>query len=316
MARRKLWRTIPGALLVATLSGAVRAEDAGQARPSAVLSASGPSAADVLRPNGQPQTDADPVVANVDGHPLHLSELGLASDTLPENLRTLPFDRLYPALLERMIDHQAIVAMARRQGMEDDPAIRREIAAATERVLEAAYLRREAMAKVTDDAIRARYNQEFGSRSATEEVRARHILVATEAEANDVIAQLKSGADFAALAAKLSKDPDGQRGGDLGFFRREQVWPGFADLAFTLDPGQVGPKPVHNEFGWHVIKVEERRIVAPPSLADARAGIREELTAEAIRAVVRQARAQLPIHEFNADGSVKLDSGPSGARTP
>ena len=304
----QLWRTLLGALLVAVLPmlavTPARAVDPPQVAPRA---------GDLLRLDGRTQIEADPVVASVDGHPIRLTDLGKASDTLPENLRAMPFESLYPALLERMIDHQVLAMMARRQGMDENPDIKRDIGAAVDRVLEAAYLRREALSKITDDAIRIRYNQEFGNRAATEEVRARHILVATEAEAQDVLAQLKSGADFAVLATKLSLDPDGKRGGDLGFFRREQVWPGFADVAFALQPGQVGSRPIHNEFGWHVVKVEERRLVAPPSLEDARETIRQELTAQAIRQAIQQARAQLSIHEFNIDGSVKLNQTPPGA---
>ena len=330
MTRRKLYRPLAPALFAGIclfseplpIGTAHAADKPGQAAattapvppppaPAATPAqrpADAPRATEVLSLDGTAQSDADPVVANVDGHPIHLSELGKASDTLPENLRGLPFDTLYPALLERMIDHEALVMMARRQAMDEIPAVKQEIEAAVERVLEAAYLRREALSRVTDAAIQARYNQEFGSRPATEEVRARHILVPTEAEAKDVLAALAKGEDFATLAAARSKDPDGKRGGDLGFFRREQVWPSFADMAFSLQPGQVGPTPVHNEFGWHVIKVEERRLIAPPSLPEVRETIRQELIAQAIRQAVKQARAQLPIRQFNIDGSVKMDT--------
>lgn len=265
------------------------------------------TASDVLS-IGRTPADADPVVASVDGHLIRLSDLGTASDTLPENLRGMSFETLYPALLERTIDHQALVMMARRQALDEMPEIKRQMQDAVDRVLEAAYLQREAMPKVTDRAIQIRYNQEFGNRPATEEVRARHILVPTEAEANRILDELKNGADFATFARTRSKDPDGKRGGELGFFRREQVWPTFADLAFSLAPGQVGPQPIRNEFGWHVVEVEERRLVAPPPLSDVRDGIRQELTAQAIRTAIQQARAQLPVHEFNADGTVKMDS--------
>ena len=308
MARRKLWRTRRGALLVVLVASC--------ALPPAIAAeptAPAPRAGDVQRFDGQAKPDSDPVVASVDGHPIRLTELGRASDTLPESLRTMPFDILYPALLERMIDHQALVMMARRQGLDENADIKQEIAAAVEQVLEAAYLRREALAKVTDPAIQLRYNQEFANRPATEEVRARHILVPTEAEARDVLAELGKGADFATLARTRSKDPDGKQGGDLGFFRREQVWPGFADAAFSLQPGQIGPQPIRNEFGWHVVKVEERRLVAPPSLPDVRESIRQELIAQAIRQAVKQARAQLPIRAFNMDGSPRLDDAPRTA---
>ena len=162
------------------------------AAPAAALPAESPGG---TVQGGAVRGDSDPTVASVDGHPIHLSELGRASETLPENLRELPFETLYPVLLERMIDHQALVMMARRQGLEDNAVVKREIEAAVERVLESAYLNREALSKITDKAIQARYNQEFGNRPATEEVRARHILLATEAEANDVLGELRNGAD-------------------------------------------------------------------------------------------------------------------------
>jgi peptidyl-prolyl cis-trans isomerase C len=181
--------------------------------------------------------------------------------------------------------------------------VKREIEAATERVLEGALLALEARPKVTEQAIKARYDQLYAHQPATEEVRARHILVTTEAEAKAIITELRNGADFATLAKERSKDPDGARGGELGFFRREQVWPGFADAAFALQPGQVADKPIHNEFGWHVIKVEERRLVAPPSYADIHDQLREELTQAAVKEVIAEARRQMTIHRWNLDGS-------------
>jgi peptidyl-prolyl cis-trans isomerase C len=193
--------------------------------------------------------------------------------------------------------------MARRNGLEEQKQVQRDIQAATERILEGAYLGQVAAPLVTEQAILARYNQQYANRSATEEVHARHILVGTEAEARKVLDDLHKGADFATIARVLSKDPDAVKGGDLGFFRREQVWPGFADVAFALQPGQVGPNPIRNEFGWHVIKVEERRLTAPPSLADVHDQIRQDLLAAAIQKAIAGARSQLMIHRFNVDGS-------------
>jgi peptidyl-prolyl cis-trans isomerase C len=139
--------------------------------------------------------------------------------------------------------------------------------------------------------------------------------VTTEAEAEKVLEDLRNGADFATVAKVVSKDPDAAKGGDLGFFRREQVWPSFADMAFSLQPGQVGPKPIHNEFGWHVIKVEERRLVAPPSYSDVHDQIRSQLMAEAVQQAVTQARAQVVIHKFNLDGS-EMQAGPHLGSAP
>jgi peptidyl-prolyl cis-trans isomerase C len=254
------------------------------------------------------QGASDPVVGSVEGHLIYLSDLGEAAKTLPEDLRGMPFDALYPALLDRMIDHEALIIMARRLGLEQRKQVQRDIQTATERILEGAYLGEIAAPQVTEQAIQARYDRQFANRPATEEVRARHILVATEAEARKVLEDLKKGADFATIARVISKDPDASKGGDLGFFRREQVWPGFADVAFSLQPGQIAPAPIKNEFGWHVIKVEERRVVAPPSFSDVHDQLRQELLAVAVQQAIDKARGQMVVHRFNMDGS-DLDTG-------
>ena len=253
--------------------------------------------------------NANPVVASVDGRPIFLSDLGRALQTLPENLRGMPFETLYPVLVDRLVDHQALVISAKQTGLEDTPEVRKEIEAAVERILEGAYLSREATPKVTDQAVLALYNRRFAGRPATEEVRARHILVPTEAEARKLIEELRQGADFATLAKEYSKDPDAKTGGDLGFFRREQVWPAFADIAFSLQPGQIGSNPIHNEFGWHIVKVEERRLVAPPSLSDVQGQLRQELLAQAVQEAIDKARGRVVIRRYNIDGS-EMETGP------
>jgi peptidyl-prolyl cis-trans isomerase C len=261
------------------------------------------------------QGSADPVVGSVEGHLIYLSDLGEASKTLPENLRGLPFDTLYPVLLDRMIDHEALVILSRRKGLEQTKQVQHDIQIATERILEGAYLGQVAAPQVTEQAIQTRYNRQYANRPATEEVRARHILVTTEAEALKVLDDLKKGADFATIARVISKDPDGSKGGDLGFFRREQVWPGFADVAFAMQPGQIAPAPIKNEFGWHVVKVEERRQVAPPSYSDVHDQLRQELLAQVVQQEIEKARGQLAVHRFNLDGS-ELETGPRlGAAT-
>lgn len=249
------------------------------------------------------KSPSDPVVAIVEGHMIYLSDVGRAVPQLPENLRGLPFQTLFPVVLDRLIDHQALVAMALRKHLDSDPAVRRDIDAATDRILEGALLGREASPQATEEKIQAAYNKQYAGRPATEETRARHILVPTEEEAKKLIAELNKGADFSTLAKQFSKDPDGQSGGDLGFFRRDQVWPEFADVAFSLQPGQFSQTPIHNEFGWHIVKVEERRIVAPPTYSEVHDALRKELLQNAIQHTIDDARAQLTIHKFNVDGT-------------
>lgn len=252
---------------------------------------------------------ANPVVAGVDGYPIHLDDLGQAIQTLPENLRGMPFETLYPVLVDRLVDHQSLVIMAKRAGLEDSPHVQREIRRATERILEAAYLEQETRAKATDEAVRDAYQRGFANRPAIEKLRARHILLGSEAEARKVIADLRQGTDFALLARTLSKDPTGANGGDVGFFHRDQVWAALGDLSFALQPGQIGNDPIRNEFGWHVVRVEERRLVAAPSLSELEAGLRRELLTRAVKEAIDRARGQVIIRRFNLDGS-GLDTGP------
>lgn len=269
------------------------------AQPKPATPPTGPTAPAPEAPAGA----ADPVVVSVDGRQVRLSEVGKIVQTLPPSLRDVPFDKLYPDLLDRLVDHLSLVMLAKRHGLEAKPEVQQDIQAASDRVLEGAFLAQSAVPQVTEDAIRQRYDQLYARRPVTEEVHARHILVATEAEARAIIGDLKQGADFVTLARVGSKDPDGEKGGDLGFFRRSDVSPSIADIAFGVPPGQVAPDPVKNEFGWHVVKVEEKRQTPPPSYAAARDQIRQDLLADAVRLAIQQARSQVIIHRYNVDGT-------------
>jgi len=247
---------------------------------------------------------ADPVVAKVDGQAIHLSDLKDAVQGLPENLRGMPSQTLYPMLLDQLIDGRVLVAEARKSGLDKDPTVQRQVAAAEDRALQTAVLSKEVGPSVTDEAVHARYEQDLAGKPGEDEVHAKHILVSSEAEAKKIIAQLKGGADFATLAKQYSKDPSGaQQGGDLGFFKKDEMVPAFADAAFVLQPGQVSPEPVHSQFGWHVILVVERRRAEPPSFDKARDELRQKMIQEGVQKVVAKARAAASVEKFNLDGS-------------
>jgi len=251
-----------------------------------------------------PAAASDPVVAKVDGAPIHLSDLQNAAQSLPENLRGMPQQTLLPLLLDQVIDGRALVAEARKSGLDKDPAVQLQVAAAEDRALQNAMLTKEVTPTITDDALHARYDQEYAGKPGEEEVHARHILVDNEADAKKIIAELKGGADFAALAKQYSKDPSGAKdGGDLGFFKKDEMVPEFADAAFALKPGQTSPEPVHTQFGWHVIQVIGRRNAAPPTFDQARDELRQKMIQEGVQKAVAKARASASIEKFNLDGS-------------
>lgn len=247
---------------------------------------------------------ADPVVAKVDGQPIHLSDLKDAAQALPANLQGLPQQTLYPMLLDQMIDSRALVSEAHKSGLDKDPAVQRQVQAAEDRALQSAVLNKEVTPSVTDEAVRARYDKEVAGKPGEEEVHARHILVDSEAEAKKIIGQIKGGADFAALAKQYSKDPGAaQQGGDLGFFKKDEMVPEFANAAFALQPGQTSQEPVHSQFGWHVIQVVERRRAEPASFEQARDELRQKMIQEGVQKAVAKARAAASVEKFNLDGS-------------
>ena len=197
-----------------------------------------------------------------------------------------------------------LVAEARKSGLDKDPTVQRQVAAAEDRALQTAMLNKEVGPSVTDEAVHARYDQDIAGKPGEEEVHAKHILVDNEAEAKKIIAQLKDGGDFAALAKQYSKDPSGaQQGGDLGFFKKDEMVPEFATAAFALQPGQVSPEPVHTQFGWHVILLVERRRAEPPSFDQAHDELRQKMIQEGVQKAVAKARASASVEKFNLDGS-------------
>ena len=211
------------------------------------------------------------------------------------------------ALLDQVIDGQALLIEARKNGLDKDPVVSRQMTDASDRALQSALIGREVGPTLSEAAIRARYDRDIAGKPGEEEVHARHILVADEAEAKKIIAELKKGGDFAALAKKYSTDPGGAQGGDLGFFRKEEMVPEFAEAAFAMKPGEISTVPVHTQFGWHVIKLEERRTAPPPSFEQSHDQLRQKLIQEGVQAVIAKARADVKIERFNMDGSVLLE---------
>jgi peptidyl-prolyl cis-trans isomerase C len=188
--------------------------------------------------------------------------------------------------------------------LDKDPEVQRQLQAAQDRALQTALLRKEIGPEVTDEALEARYKKEIAGKPGEEEVHARHILVPDEATAKKIIAELKKGADFAALSKQYSKDPgSAENGGDLGFFKQQDMVPEFAKAAFALQPGQISDTPVHTQFGWHVIEVVERRQEPAPTFEQVRDQLRQKTIQEGVRKVVAQARASVSVEKFNLDGS-------------
>lgn len=244
----------------------------------------------------------NPIVARVDGVELHLSDVEAAQQNLPPQAQKMPLEQIYPALLNRLVDGALITEAGRKEHLDRDPDVQTRLKRYEDRLVQEAYLNRAMRQAETDDSLKRRYQRLLKEKPPQEEVHARHILVASEEEAKSVIAQLDKGADFTALAKKYSTDPSAEEGGDLGYFGHDDMVKEFADAAFAVPVGQYTKTPVKTEFGWHVIKVEDRRAGKPPSFEEAQDQLRQDLAHEVIEAKLQELRGAAKIEEFGLDG--------------
>ncbi|MGB7256770.1 MAG: peptidylprolyl isomerase [Pseudolabrys sp.] len=261
--------------------------------------------------------DKDPVVAKVNGVELHESDLALIEEEagqLPPMAPEAKRDYLISFAADMLMVSQA--AEAKKIG--DTDTFKRRLALARNKLLMETLLQSVGKEALTDEAMHKVYDDAVKQMTPEPEVHARHILFRAPAgdekaskEAEDkvkaVIVRLKKGEDFAKVATELTEDPSGKaNGGDLGYFTKEQMVPEFADVAFKLDKGQISD-PVKTQFGWHVIKVEDKRQKPMPKFEDVKSQIETYVT--------RKAQADL-VTKLRAEGKVERMDKPADAAAP
>jgi peptidyl-prolyl cis-trans isomerase C len=210
-----------------------------------------------------PASASDPVIARVNGVDIKQSDLALAEEDVGADMQAASPEAKREHLISYLADIIMVTQAADKKNLADNPDFKRRLAFLRNKLLMGFELQQEAKTALTDEALRQTYDEAVKSMSGQEEVRARHILVESEDEAKAILEQLKGGADFATVAKEKSKDPGAAEGGDLGYFTKDQMVPEFADVAFKMYPGQLS-NPVKTQFGWHVIKVEDKRTRQPP----------------------------------------------------
>ncbi|MEH2480258.1 peptidyl-prolyl cis-trans isomerase C [Nitrobacteraceae bacterium AZCC 2146] len=202
--------------------------------------------------------DANPVLAKVNGAEIRQSDVAIAEEELGPSLAQMDPATKKDNVLSFLIDMKIVAKAAEDKKVADREDFKTRLAFARNRLLMDNLLASEGKAATTDENMKKVYEDAAKQITGEAEVHARHILVETEAEAKAVQDELKKGADFAELAKKKSKDPGAADGGDLGFFTKDQMVPEFSAVAFALEPGKISD-PVKSQFGWHIIKVEEKR---------------------------------------------------------
>ncbi|HVZ04806.1 peptidylprolyl isomerase [Hyphomicrobium sp.] len=230
----------------------------------ALLGAAIPTAyADDAKDNQK--VDSAKVVATINGQPITEGDLAVAEGEIGSDMGTMPAAQKRTSLLEFLIDNQLFAEAAQAQKLEDGADYKTRLAYLKRRALREVYFDKVIKASVTDADARKVYDDQVKLLKPQEEVSARHILVETEDEAKALKAKLDKGADFAQLAKENSKDPGSKdNGGDLGYFGHGQMVPQFEDVVFKLKKGEVSD-PVKTQFGWHLIKLEDRRTKQPPA---------------------------------------------------
>jgi peptidyl-prolyl cis-trans isomerase C len=237
---------------------------------------------------------ADTVVATVNGTAITLGHMIVAREALPEQYKALPADVLFKGIMDQLVQQTALEQsmegkLTRRDMLHLDNEKRGYVSA---RALEAVVL-----GAVTDEALQAAYDARFKDAAPQTEYNAAHILVADEAKAKELLAQLEAGADFAELAKTNSTDTgSGAVGGDLGWFGLGMMVKPFEDAVVAAEIGKVAG-PVQSDFGFHLILVKETRIAAQPTVDDIRDELAAEIEQKAIEAHVTEVTAAAKVEK-------------------
>jgi peptidyl-prolyl cis-trans isomerase C len=241
----------------------------------------------------------DPVVAKVNGAEIRQSDLALAEEDMGQNMQHVTGDARREFLIGYVADVVLAAKAAESKQVMDRNDFKSRLAFIRNKLLMELLLDAEGKAAATDQALRTAYDEAVSQMAGEQEVRARHILVATEQEAKTILAEIKKGTDFAEMARQKSKDPGAAaEGGDLGYFSKDQMVPEFADAAFKLEKGQLS-EPVKSQFGWHIIKVEDKRKKPAPSFDNVKDQVRTFVTRRAQAEYVAKLRQGAKIERLD-----------------
>lgn len=240
------------------------------------------------------QEPDDKVIMTIDAIDIRQSDFVLF-EQLDPSFQNLQGAQKQLAILSAIIDVKSLAKQAASESFDQTEAFKQRMALLQERSLHNSYFQEKIVKIITEDDIKERYIKEVAATEPELEVRARHILVETEAEAKAIIAELQGGSDFEALAKEKSTGPSGPQGGDLGYFGKGQMVPSFEAAAFELEAGAITDQPVQTQFGFHIIKVEDKRERPFPPFEQVEAQIRQVLFREKYVELVEGARQKVDI---------------------
>jgi peptidyl-prolyl cis-trans isomerase C len=249
---------------------------------------------------GAPAWAEDKVIVVINGHEIKTSEVEIAAEDIALQLGDLPAKLRYPFLIEYLVERHLLAQAAAQQGIGDTEEYKKRLAFYQAKALRDAYFTESIKPSVTDEEVKTAYDKEASKIKVAERVRARHILVQTEKEAKDVLARLNKGEKFEDIAKQVSLDGSKDYGGDLGYFSAEEMVPEFSKAAFALKKDDIS-QPVKTDYGWHVIKLEDRKQGGAQPFEQVKAGIKAVLMRKKVQDTVNELRKQAKIEILDPD---------------
>lgn len=245
----------------------------------------------------------NPVVAKVDGNDITRVDVFRYIKMMPESVRQLPPQAVYPLALEQVVNTRLVQNKAENAGLESDPEVQMQLSMAKQQIIRSVYVQRILDKAISEGDMKARYNDAIGKTPAVKEIKAAHILVPSEDKAKELITKLEAGEDFAKLAAENSGDPGNKdKGGELGWFAKTDMVPAFSDPVFSMSKGDISKTPIKTEFGYHVVKVEDMRDRPKPEFEQVKQQIRVELQREKLEKMLGEWRDVAKIEKYDING--------------
>ena len=242
----------------------------------------------------------DKVIAIVNGHEIKVSEVQMATDDIIGQLPDLPPKLRFPFVVEYLIERHLLAQYAVKDGIADTDEYKRRLALYQAKALRDAYFFQKIRPMVTEEEMKAVYDEEAAKLQQTERVRARHILVGTEQEAKDILGRLAKGEKFEELAKQFSLDGSKDYGGDLGYFTQPEMVPEFSKATFALKTGETS-QPVKTDFGWHIIRLDDRKQGAAQPFDQVKSAIRNVLLRKKVTETMEKIRSSSKVEIVDED---------------
>lgn len=253
----------------------------------------------------------NPVLAKVNDQEIRRQDIVKLVNAMPQQMQQIPLQQLLPMALEQTISNALVDQKAKDSGLQNDPDVKKQLAQAKEQLIRSKYIENAVEARLTEDRLRESYDGYVAGFPELDEVKAAHILVDDEKLAKDLVKKLAAGEDFAALAKEHSKDGSAENGGALGYFAENEVVPEFAKAAFETEVGSYTKSPVKSEFGFHIIKVDEKRKRPPAPFEQVEPFLKQELQRGILDEILTEWKSAATIERFDVNGNPLPETAPA-----